>query len=193
MRILLACLVVFLLNGCLTIKVKTPSNTAYNFGSVAEESDFGIYKTKENSYDCDRKIKTIRLDIDIPAYLNTKNILVESRLESNTINKLEGASWIDLPSILFKEKLESSIASKCYSIGFSNDTLKLKFVSFNLVKDKEQFAQIRLNYFIYHGSKLVKSGGIDSIYKVLDDTTNSKMQAMQNAINKVILDIRDKL
>lgn len=193
MRILLACLAVFLLNGCLTIKVKTPSNTAYSFGSVENENEFGTYKLQSSNYDCSKKIKTIRLDIDIPSYLNTKNILVESRLESNMINKLEGASWIDLPSILFKEKLESSISSKCYSIGFSNDTLSLKFSSFNLVKDKEQFAQIKLNYFIYNGSKLVKSGSIDSVYKVLDDTTNSKMQAMQNAINKAILDIRDKL
>ncbi len=169
-----------LMSGCVDVKIKTqiPKDEYYRLGSV----DFGSCKTQP---------MRVRLELDVPQYLNSTNILLLK--SSGKIEYLENAKWVDLPLVLFKEALQAQALEKCFfitTIGSESRSIIIRIKEFYITEDS---AKIAILYSAFHRQQLLHSKVIKQNIPLADRSKEGRIQAMQVAVDNLIEDIIKQL
>lgn len=209
--------------GCIDINLKstTPKTTYYTLpnissGSASQNTNQGDSRQGNSSQDasqniCAKDIKTIKLNLDITSYLNTQNIYISH--DDNAIQRLPNAQWIDLPTTLIQNALESKMLDSCIklsTIGAHTYALSIKikdmtiYVAQNL-SGTHPYARASLDYTITQSSKhlqtrtinkQINASSIDSSAsnKSAPESTQAAMiKALQNALDSALDEVRAQI
>lgn len=134
-----------LMSGCISLKIKT---------TLPQISYYDISSSNEIKTTCTKDQK-MRLELEIPPYLNTTNIL--QRTSNGQIHFMENAKWVDLPSVLFKEELQKKALKHCLFLtttSVASKTMHLHITDFSF---DDTFAVIKLSYALFEHQQLIKS------------------------------------
>ncbi|OBV29225.1 hypothetical protein BKN38_03125 [Helicobacter sp. CLO-3] len=212
--------------GCIDINLKSsaPKTTYYTLpnissGGASQNANQGDSSQNASQSDssqniCVKDIKTIKLNLDITSYLNTQNIYISH--DDNAIQRLSNAQWIDLPTTLIQNALESKMLDSCIklsTIGTHAYTLSIKIKDMTIyaaqnsssaqnLSGARPYARASLDYTITQGSKhlqtrtinkQINASSIDSSAsdKSAPESTQATMiKALQSALDSVLDEVR---
>ncbi len=169
------------LGGCVDVKIKTdiPPIQYYSFHYHTLTTN-----SKDSTKQCLNPTR-IKLKLEVSQAFNTNAILALDTQDK--VQKLPNVSWIDLPSNLFAQALESSAQKECIyfeRVGNIDKRVRVWVEYFGI---REKFASVVLSYTIYKGDIPIQTTQIKT--HTAYTTKDEQIQALQHSANDAIAEV----
>lgn len=174
-------------SGCVNLKVSTPKQHYYTLESSATIQA----RLKAESKDMCQSLSTLRLEIEIPSYLNTQQILLHTT--SGDLAPLPDTKLLGLPSELLSQALQAR--ATCVLLNpFATTplTLRIKLRDMGIIEN-EKTAFVSMDYVFLRAQEIVKSDTFTIANDVINEgrewNVHGQILALQGAIDHALDDI----
>lgn len=171
------------LSGCVNLKVSTPKQHYYTLESSATIQS----RLKAESKDQCPSLTTLRLEIEIPTYINTQQILLHTT--SGELSPLPDTKLLGLPAELMAQALQARAVDTCTllsPLATTPMTLRVRLRDMGIIED-EKVAFISMDYMLFLGQKIQEGNTFTITNDVVNDgrawNTHGQILALQGAFD----------
>lgn len=175
--------IVVAISGCVNLKVSTPEQHYYTLESSATIQS----RLKVESKDQCPSLTTLRLEIEIPTYINTQQILLHTT--SGELTPLPDTKLLGLPAELMAQALQARAVDTCTllsPLATTPMTLRVRLRDMGIIED-EKVAFISMDYMLFLGQEIHEGNTFTITNDVINEgrawNTHGQILALQGAFD----------